>query len=126
MRCAKRRSGSVMQCGNTLELTPECVERHIAHRKGILGGLKIKAHEFEHKSCIQPFPTSTMEATKSALTSTGKAMKNMGESIKYKLTGQKYHDSLMGEGLQDVLRKATAKTLEVPDAEFNKQVRYDV
>lgn len=63
-----------------------------------------------------------MEATKSALNSTGKAMKNMGESIKYKLTGQKYHDSLMGESLQDVLRKATAKTLDAPDIACNQQV----
>jgi len=62
-----------------------------------------------------------MEATKSALNSTGKAMKNMGETIKYKITGQKYHDSLMGEGLTDVLRKATAKTLEAPDTECNQQ-----
>ena len=64
-----------------------------------------------------------MEATKNAFNAMGKGAKNMGEAIKNKVTGQKYHDSLMGESLKDVMRKATAKTLTAPDTECNQQVR---
>ncbi len=49
-------------------------------------------------------------------------IKSMRESIQYKITGQKYHNNLLGESLQDQLRKATAKTLDAPDATCNQQV----
>lgn len=64
-----------------------------------------------------------MEAVGSAFSGAGKALKSAGQSIKYKVTGQKYHDNLLGESLHDVLRKATAKTLEAPDTTCNQQVR---
>mmetsp|Transcript_32751 Transcript_32751/g.72344 ORF Transcript_32751/g.72344 Transcript_32751/m.72344 type:complete len:639 (-) Transcript_32751:491-2407(-) len=52
----------------------------------------------------------------------GKALKDFKDTIQYKLTGQKYHNNLLGESLQDLLRKATAKTLEQPDEATNQQV----
>ena len=64
-----------------------------------------------------------MEAVSGAFSGAGKAMKSVGQSIKYKVTGQKYHDNLLGESLNDVLRKATAKTLEAPDTTCNQQAR---
>lgn len=44
------------------------------------------------------------------------------KNLQAKLTGQKYHQNLLGESLEDMLRIATAKTLEAPDATLNQQV----
>ena len=63
-----------------------------------------------------------MEATKNAFRATANATTKLYDNTKAKITGQKYHDSLMGESLADVLRKATAKTLTAPDTECNQQV----
>lgn len=49
-------------------------------------------------------------------------LKDLKDTITYKLTGQKYHNNLLGESLQDLLRKATAKTLVVADDATNQQV----
>lgn len=45
------------------------------------------------------------------------------DTLTYKLTGNKYHNNLLGESLSDMLRKATAKTLVTPDENLNQQVR---
>lgn len=51
-----------------------------------------------------------------------KAFEKGFQNLKYKITGQKYHNNLLGESLEDMLRIATAKTLEAPDATTNQQV----
>lgn len=49
--------------------------------------------------------------------------RDIKETLTAKLTGQKYHNNLLGESLQDQLRKATSKALFEPDEEINAQAR---
>ena len=49
-------------------------------------------------------------------------LRDIKDSVVSKFTGPKYADNLLGESLQDQLRKATAKTLLTPDDTLNQQV----
>lgn len=44
------------------------------------------------------------------------------EAVTNKLQGTKYHHNLLGESLADLMRKATSKTLVVPDEDTNQLV----
>ncbi|KAG2443172.1 hypothetical protein HYH02_009249, partial [Chlamydomonas schloesseri] len=49
-------------------------------------------------------------------------LRDIKQGVLEKLTGPKYADNLLGESLQDQLRKATAKELVGPSEELNSQV----
>ncbi|PNW74097.1 hypothetical protein CHLRE_13g585100v5 [Chlamydomonas reinhardtii] len=49
-------------------------------------------------------------------------LRDIKQGVLEKLTGPKYADNLLGESLQDQLRKATAKELVGPNEELNSQV----
>lgn len=48
-------------------------------------------------------------------------LRDIKQGVLEKLTGPKYADNLLGESLQDQLRKATAKELVGPNEELNSQ-----
>ncbi len=50
-------------------------------------------------------------------------LRDIKQGVLEKLTGPKYADNLLGESLQDQLRKATAKELVEPSEELNSQAR---
>ena len=50
-------------------------------------------------------------------------LKDLADKAKHAITGkEKYHNNLLGESLADLLRKATAKSLDSPDEALNTQV----
>lgn len=52
----------------------------------------------------------------------GERMKGLAGSIRDRFGSPGYSSNLLGESLLDLMRKATAKTLEAPDDVANQQV----
>lgn len=53
-------------------------------------------------------------------------LKDLKHTLSAKFKVNKYHNNLLGESLEDLIRKATAKTVYEPDDELNQQVVYAI